>query len=178
MLRYIDVSVTTSHRDRVFECQVGAVGAGLEDVDSGHVQVHLQLGVFGHGLGLDAGDEALVFAGAGVDVHGAAQGFDHADGDVDGLVFVLGFVGGSWEQCFGADADDGFLADASLALLGLLGIELDLDTCALEEDITAGPGELAFQEVHRGCADEAGDEAVDRVVVDVQGGVALLDQAV
>jgi hypothetical protein len=73
-----------------------------------------------------------------------------------------------------ADADVDLLALGGAQLLRELAVRGEVELRALQVAVLDG----ADQEVHRGRAHEAGDELVDRLVVEVDRAVDLLDQAV
>src|SRR3954454_12925484 len=118
-------------------------------------------------VGLD--DDHVAAGDLGVEEGLAAQALDHHD-----LAREVAGVGGA--QVLGADAEcDG------VAGLDAPGLDRDRDRAAAGEldggARLVGGGHGNRQEVHLGRADEAGDEQVARVVVELERGAGLLDHA-
>lgn len=112
-----------------------------------------------------------------VDVKNVAKKLDDFDLHVEGIVLVRGeplvlFV----DEVLGADAVDHVLAHVVLKQLHMLLGHLDLEVGAPGDEVVLL--QPSIKEVHRGGADEAGDEHVDRVMVDFVGLADLLDEAV
>src|SRR5690606_36644120 len=99
-------------------------------------------------------------------IGGGTGGFDDTDLQMEGGVSAGGL------EVFGAHADDHRPARLETARQWQF-------TGAIGEDYgSASLGNAAVDEIHGWGADEAGDEAIDRLVIEVEWAALLLDDAI
>ena len=131
--------------------------------------------------GINAGDDvAFLTGGAQVQIGFRTHQFCHFNVNVDGGAGILSELGFVVMDVFRTDAHDNFLADvAFIDELGnfLLGNN-DLVIAEGGNNILSFTIQFHVEEVHLGAADEAGDELIGRIVIQVLGGIYLLDDAV
>src|SRR6266568_3017860 len=152
------------------------LGLGVEEVDAVGYEaqpdflVWLRL----HG-GLDPRHDLLV-GGLGVEQDLGAQRLDDFYHRVEG---EIGRVrAGAHAQIFGADAQGHVLALVGHEALGHLGRDLDLDAAGLGKERAGAVRQADGDEVHGRRADEARDELVRRLRVNLEGLAHLLYPAV
>ena len=130
---------------------------------------------------VDAGYDVAILAGGGeiqigLRAHELDDFYVYLNGGGSVLLNELGIV----VDVLRTDAHVYFLADAlvALQLLKLLSGNLDLVIAEYRVNGAVLLGEANGEEVHLGRADESGNEQVGGIVVEVLGGVNLLDEAV
>ena len=124
-------------------------------------------------VGIDDRDDVLVL-GRHVELLLCAEVLDDVGPALDG-----GDVraGGPELEMVGSEADDDFVADGWADRLAEVTRDRDLEACGLEGRALARSGDGRFDEVHRRAADEAGNEPVDRMVVELLRWADLLEDA-
>src|SRR5699024_9711051 len=158
----------------------GQLGVDVEQVDLVLVECDADgIAVTGLGGGRDAGGH-LVALVVQVQVDLGAHHFGNLNLSVQLAVGVLCHELGLVVDVLGTDAHLDLLADISvqLAVGGLLLGQGDQVAAQVNCVLVALLGQAAVQEVHLGAADEAGDEHVAGVIVQVLRGIDLLDDAV
>ena len=130
---------------------------------------------------VNAGDDVAILAGGGeiqigLRAHELDDFYVYLDCGISKLLNEFGVV----RDVLGTDAHVDFLADALVALQLLELLSGNLDFVLTEYSIYAAVllGQANGEEVHLGRADESGNEQVGGIVVEVLGGVNLLDETV
>ena len=167
---------------RILAVEQRGLGVLIEEVEAGHVKRNGDV-VIGAGLaaGINAGNNVAFLAGGGkIEVGFGAHELDNFYVYLNGSGLVLLNELGVVVNVLGTNAHVDFLIDALVGnqLLKLLLRNEDLILAKLGVNGVAFLLQLYREEVHLRAADESGNKQVGRIVVQVLGGVYLLNEAV